>query len=180
MSVASRENWKACRHGVPEEVCVQCHPERAAQFKARGDWCSEHSVPESQCLKCHPDIDFSPPKRPPAGADVSEIAGEGAELLALEPHRVPGKITVFDFYAPWCPPCRKVDEHLHPILARRPDIAVRRVNVGSWDSPVAERWLADVSELPYVVIYGKDGTKVRAISGAKLDEIDRALGEPHR
>src|SRR5688572_22813954 len=99
MSVASRQDWKACEHGVPEEVCVQCQPERAAKFKQRGDWCPEHDVPESQCLKCHPDLDFSPPKAAPAQADVREIAENGAELAALEPHRVPGKITIFDFYA---------------------------------------------------------------------------------
>src|SRR5687768_13279433 len=73
MSLASRRDWKACQHNVPDEVCVLCHPERAAAFKARGDWCREHAVPESQCLKCSPDLDFSPPHGPPESADVVEI-----------------------------------------------------------------------------------------------------------
>jgi thiol-disulfide isomerase/thioredoxin len=180
MSVASRGDWKACEHGVPEEVCVQCEPSRAAKFKARGDWCPEHDVPESQCLKCHPDLDFSPPEPPPAAADVAEIATEGADLVSLEPHRVAGKVTVFDFYAAWCPPCRKVDEHLYPKLAERRDIAIRKINVASWDTPIAERWLENVPELPYLVIYGKNGRKVAAIAGAKLPEIDRAIDEASR
>lgn len=180
MSLASKADWKGCRHNVPEEVCVQCHPELASGFKAHGDWCREHDVPESQCLKCNPDLDFSPPHAPPAGADVTEIAKEGQELRALEPHLVPGKITVFDFYAAWCPPCRKVDEHLFPQLAKRPDIAVRKVNIGNWESATSQRWLSQVPELPHLIVYDKRGQKVRAISGAQLAEIDAAIAEASR
>jgi thiol-disulfide isomerase/thioredoxin len=180
MSLASRSDWKACRHQVPDEVCVLCHPERAAGFKQRGDWCKEHDVPESQCLKCHPDLDFSPPHAPPAGADVVEIAKEGQELKELGPHLAQGKVTVFDFYAAWCPPCRKVDEHLYPQLSKREDIAIRKVNVGNWESDTAQRWLSDVPELPHLIVYDKRGKKVRAISGAQLSEIDAAIGEASR
>jgi thiol-disulfide isomerase/thioredoxin len=179
-SIASSHDWKACQHRVPEEVCVRCKPERAASFKQKGDWCPEHDVPESQCLECHPDLDFSPPSAPPQGADVVQLVSDGRDLPALEPHRVPNKITVFDFHAAWCPPCRKVDEHLYPTLAKRPDIAVRKIDVGSWDTPVAQRWLSEVPELPYLVIFDKQGRKVAAIAGAKLEEIDRALAEASR
>jgi cobalt-zinc-cadmium efflux system membrane fusion protein len=69
MSVASSSEWRTCEHRVPEEVCVRCRPERAAKFKARGDWCPEHSVPESQCLECHPDLDsFLTPSGMPAAS----------------------------------------------------------------------------------------------------------------
>ena len=180
MSLASKHDWKACPHQVPEEVCVRCHPEMAAGFKAHNDWCREHDVPESQCLKCHPDLDFSPPKPAPAGADVAEIVKEGQELQALEPHLVTGKVTVFDFYAAWCPPCRKVDEHLFPKLAQRSDIAVRKVNVGNWESATSQRWLSDVPELPHLIVYDKRGKKVRAISGAQLAELDAAIAEASR
>lgn len=177
LSLASSPDWKACEHHVPCEVCVQCNPDRAPAFKARGDWCDEHHVPESQCLKCHPDLDFSPPKAPPQEADVKQLVKDGEDLPALEPHVVVGKVTVFDFYASWCPPCRKVDEHLYPMLSQRPDIALRKVNVGSWDTPVAERWLKEVPELPFLVIYGKNGKKVGTVSGANVAEIDRLIAE---
>lgn len=180
MSVSSRDDWQACEHHVPAEACVQCKPERAASFKAKGDWCPEHDVPESQCLKCHPDLDFSPPKAPPKSADIAVLVADGRDLPSLEPHRVPNKVTVFDFHARWCPPCRKVDEHLYPILEQRADIAVRKIDVGSWDTPVAERWLRDVPELPYLVIYDKQGNQVATVAGAKLAELDDALAKASR
>jgi thiol-disulfide isomerase/thioredoxin len=180
MSVARSHDWKACPHRVPEEVCVRCHPERAASFKKKKDWCPEHDVPESQCLECHPDLDFSPPKQPPKTADIVQLVSDGSDLPALEPHLVTNKVTVFDFHATWCPPCRKVDEHLYPVLAERSDLAVRKIDIGSWDTPVAERWLQEVPELPYLVVYDKRGKRVAAIAGAKLDELDRALAEASR
>ena len=44
-------------HGVPETICVLCHPKLAAQYKKKGDWCKEHKVPESQCIACHPELE---------------------------------------------------------------------------------------------------------------------------
>ena len=180
LSTAKSSDWKACPHGVPQEVCVRCHPELAAGFKAHRDWCRQHDVPESQCLKCHPDLDFSPPIAPPAGADVKPIIEEGRDIAALEPHLAAGKVTIFDFHATWCPPCRKVDEHLYGVLRTRTDLAIRKLNVGSWDSPVAERWLGNVPELPHLIIFDKQGKRVATISGAQLAELDRAIAEACR
>jgi thiol-disulfide isomerase/thioredoxin len=174
MSVASSHDWKACEHDVPEEVCTRCRPERLQAFKDRGDYCIEHGIPESQCLKCHPDLDFSPPKPAPEGADVQEIAKGGADVPALEPYLAKDKVTVFDFWAAWCPPCRKVDEHLHGKLAEHA-FAIRKIDVSAWDSPVAKRWLAQVPSLPYLVIYGRDGKRVAEISGPDFEAIDAAI-----
>ena len=171
--VAAHPNDR-CVHGVPCETCVKCHPELAAKFQAAGDWCPEHHVPESQCGLCHPEV-IVPPPAPPAGADVVHLVDAGQDVPSLEPHVVRGKVTIFDFYADWCGPCRHVDEHVFDLLKRRTDVAYRKLNVVSWETPLAKHYLANVPSLPYVVVYGKDGKPAAKISGLRLDDLDRAI-----
>lgn len=163
-----------CVHGVPCETCVKCHPELAAQFKAAGDWCPEHHVPESQCGICHPEL-IVPPPAPPAGADFARLVDAGQDVPSLAPHAVRGKVTIFDFYADWCGPCRHVDEHVFDLLKTRADLAYRKLDIVSWDTPLAKHYLANVPSLPFVVVYGKDGKPAARISGLKLDALDRAI-----
>ena len=87
---------------------------------------------------------------------------------------------MFDFYAVWCAPCRKIDAHVFALLGKRGDLAVRKLNVVSWDTPLAARYLKDVAALPYLVVYGKDGRRVRAISGLDLQAIDQAIADGAR
>ena len=71
--------------------------------------------------------------------DVLEFIKDGS---APDLVPVPGKITVFDFWAPWCKPCKQLSGDLRELSMRHPDkIAVRMVNVVDWDSPAAARWL---------------------------------------
>jgi thiol-disulfide isomerase/thioredoxin len=163
-----------CVHGVACETCVKCHPELAARFQAAGDWCREHQVPESQCGICHPEV-VVPPPEPPAGADVQKLVDAGQDVPSLDPHAVRGKVTLFDFYADWCGPCRRVEEHVFELLKSRSDLAVRKLNVVSWETPLAKHYMASVPSLPYVVVYGKDGRPVGTMAGLQLDALDRAI-----
>ena len=174
LSIAKSADWEACEHEVPREVCARCNPELVESFKAIGDWCPEHDVPESQCLKCNPDLNFSPPEAAPPGADVMTIAREGEDVAELEPHCAPNKMTVFDFYADWCPPCRAVDGHLFERQAET-DFAIRKLEVGTWNSPLAQRWLGAVPNLPYLLVYSRDCKRVAEVKVADMAAIDRAL-----
>jgi thiol-disulfide isomerase/thioredoxin len=175
LSAAPAGSALRCAHRVPREVCARCSPALVPRFKAVNDWCAEHDRPESQCLICHPDLTFEPAPAAPAGADLQELSRQGEDVPSLQAHSVPGKVTLFDFYAVWCAPCRKVDAHLMALLGKRRDLAVRKLNVVSWQTPLAERYLRDVPALPYVVVHGKDGRPSGSVSGLDLEALDRAI-----
>jgi thiol-disulfide isomerase/thioredoxin len=112
----------------------------------------------------------------PAGLDVQQLA-RGGEDVDIEAHLVAGKVTVFDFFAPWCEPCRDVDAHMKRVLERHPDVALRKLDVVDWSTPLARRYLMDVTSLPYVVVYGTDGRRVGTVVGLHLDQLDAAIAK---
>jgi thiol-disulfide isomerase/thioredoxin len=175
LSAASSKDFERCEHKVPMEVCTRCNPHLVGKFKEAKDWCGEHGVPESQCFECHPDLTFEPLPALPEKADLAEISHAGEDVPNLESHAVKGKITVFDFYAVWCAPCRKIDAHLFALLGQRDDLALRKLNVVSWDTPLAKRYLNDVAGLPYAIVYGKSGKKVATVEGFNLKKLDQAI-----
>jgi len=113
------------------------------------------------------------PEYPP-GADVATLTKDGSKVGPLEKLRAPGKYTVFDVFADWCGPCREVDNRLREIVAARSDVAVRRLNVVDFDSPLARELGAKLDALPYVVVFTPSG-KRSDLAGADLKKLDAAL-----
>jgi thiol-disulfide isomerase/thioredoxin len=103
--------------------------------------------------------------------DVADTVTAG-ELAPLD--SVPGKLTVFDFWAPWCEACKDLDARLRRLAAERSDVAVRRVNIVDFDSPIAKRELVGVELLPHVRLVSPDGKTVLEQSGPS-DTLFRAL-----
>ncbi|HEU4401877.1 MAG TPA: thioredoxin family protein [Candidatus Polarisedimenticolia bacterium] len=112
-------------------------------------------------------------RKPGAVADVKVIThGEEVDLAA---HRAPGKYTVFDFYAVWCPPCRVLGPALERLAARRPErLAIRKVDIVDWTMPVAAQY--HVESLPYLVLFDDQGRRL-AEGEAVFAALDRVFGE---
>lgn len=113
--------------------------------------------------------------RLPEGADAKTIAKNGEDVPSLTPYLAKGKVTVVDFSAIWCEPCHKIDDHMAKVLASRKDVAYRRFDIGDWDTPLAQRYLKTIPQLPYVIVYGVDGRKIDAIAGVDTARIDAAI-----
>jgi thiol-disulfide isomerase/thioredoxin len=117
-----------------------------------------------------PEVEFEP------GLDVEKISKAG-EMVELEAHLVPGKVTVFDFYAVWCEPCREVDEHMRTVLSGHDDVALRKLNIVDWDSEIAKQHMKTAAQLPYLLVYDRNGKQVAAIAGLELEQLDAAIAK---
>lgn len=179
-TLAAGADGVLCDHRVPEGACVKHHPGLEGDFRRVGDWCGEHGVPESQCLECHPDLTFQPLPALPPTADVRWLAGTGDAIGPLDALVVKGKVTVIDFYADWCAPCRKVDAFMFELVSARPDVALRKANVGSWETALAREHLRDVPTLPSVVVFSAKGALVKRVNGLDLAALRAAIDEASR
>lgn len=113
----------------------------------------------------------------PEGADAQTVVEGGKDVPDLTALLVKGKTTVIDFSGIWCRPCRQIDEHMVKVLAGKKDLAYRRLDIGDWDTPLAKRYLKDVPQLPYVIVYGAKGERVDEIVGVDLDRLDKAIAK---
>jgi copper chaperone CopZ/thiol-disulfide isomerase/thioredoxin len=113
----------------------------------------------------------------PEGSDVAVLTRDGSAVGPLDKLRVPGKYTVFDVYADWCGPCRTVDERLRELIQARKDLAVRKLNVVDFDTPLARDLGARFEALPYLVVFSPSGKRTD-IDGVAFDKLDRALAGP--
>lgn len=81
-----------------------------------------------------------------------------------------GKLTVVDFWAPWCGPCKMIAPHLDALAVERPDVKVVKLNVDE-EQQVAAQFA--IRSIPTMMIF-KGGqlisTKVGALSKSDLQK----------
>ena len=95
------------------------------------------------------------------------------EEVKLEDYLVPGKITVFDFYSEFCPPCRALGPKLESLHQARPDLAVVKVDINrpgihgiDWKSPVSQEFA--LHSIPHLSVFGPDGKHQADLDGQEV------------
>jgi thiol-disulfide isomerase/thioredoxin len=94
---------------------------------------------------------------------------KGDRQIRLEAHIVPGKITIVDFYADWCGPCRMLGPQLEDMAAKNPNIALVKINIIDWESPVAKQF--NITGIPRVQVYDPSDRLVGTSVGVRPAEI---------
>jgi thiol:disulfide interchange protein len=102
--------------------------------------------------------------------DISEISMMGERVNVVR-NLAPGKYTIIDFYADWCINCTKITPKLENLTRRRSDVALRKINIVHWGTPVVAQY--EVEFLPYLQMYGPSGALVADGADAVLAEVER-------
>lgn len=112
-----------------------------------------------------------------APADSGDVVTlvKGGEEVDLAANLVAGKFTIYDFYADWCPPCRALDVELRGMASRHENLAVRRIDIVDWTTPVVRQH--GFESLPFIVLFGPDGHEI-ARGDRALFEVMERFGEP--
>lgn len=73
----------------------------------------------------------------------------------LKAHARQGVVTVFDFYAHWCSPCRQLDRSLRALHATYGSrLVILKLDVVDFDSALARAF--SIRDLPYLIVYNED------------------------
>ncbi len=102
--------------------------------------------------------------KPPAAEEPEQLARResavetvvaNGEKADLEDHLVRGGVTVFDFYADWCGPCREIAPRLEQMAESNPSVYLRKINIKEWNTPIAEQY--EIQSIPSVWVFDKTG-----------------------
>jgi thioredoxin 1 len=109
-----------------------------------------------------------------AFADNSEVISHGAEV-DITKHLAPGKVTIVDFYAAWCGPCKLVSPAIQELAQTDSEIVVRKIDIVNWESAVARQY--NVTALPRIEIYGRKAQLVATVRGADPDQVRQYVAQ---
>jgi len=94
--------------------------------------------------------------------------------------RAAGKVTVVmsvtlkDFYADWCGPCKTQDPILEELEEDYPDVDFEKVNVDE-KQEVANEY--QVRSLPTLIVENDDGVVERFVGVTQRDDLETALSQ---
>lgn len=106
-------------------------------------------------------------------ADVQVLAVGGASFSASKV-ATEGRLTVVDFWADWCAPCKVLGKSLAEWAGRDDRLAIRMVEVPDFDSDVAKAHLPGIDALPSAWFVMPNGQK-QVLGGQSVEAILEAV-----
>jgi thioredoxin 1 len=83
-------------------------------------------------------------------------------------------VTLKDFYADWCGPCKTQDPILEDVSEEYPDVEFEKINVDE-QQDVANEY--QVRSLPTLIVENDDGIVERFVGVTQADDIESALAD---
>jgi len=105
---------------------------------------------------------------------TSEVITHGAQV-DIAKHLSAGNVTIVDFYADWCGPCRMISPALEKMANSDPEVALRKIDIVNWGTPVAKQY--SVTSIPQVNVYGRTGKLVGTVKGVDPEQVERYVAQ---
>lgn len=86
------------------------------------------------------------------------VFSQGGQEIDIQTMIVPGKITIIDFYATWCPPCKAIGPKLEQLARTKEDVYLRKINIESWGTPITLQY--GITGIPYIYVFGRNGKPI--------------------
>ena len=86
-------------------------------------------------------------------------------------------MTIFDFYADWCAPCRLYSPKLERLVLEFPNLALRKVDMVSWESDLAKQLTKEyrLPALPFTLVFDEKGKLIGRIEGNEIEQVKSVL-----
>jgi thiol-disulfide isomerase/thioredoxin len=96
------------------------------------------------------------------------VISHGAQV-DIHQHLALGNVTVVDFYADWCGPCRQLSPNLEQMARSDPEIALRKIDIVNWRTAVVQQF--NIHSIPQVNVYDRSGRLVGTVVGVDFDKV---------
>ena len=103
-----------------------------------------------------------------------EVISHGAQV-DITRHLALGSVTIVDFYADWCGPCRMVSPTLEQMAQTDPEIALRKIDIVNWNTAVVRQY--SIHSIPQVNVYNRGGQLVGTVVGADAEGVKRYVAQ---
>jgi len=104
----------------------------------------------------------------------SEVISHGTQV-DINQHLALGNVTVLEFYADWCGPCRMLSPSLEQMVQTDPEVALRKIDIVRWGTPVSQQF--GIHSVPQVNVYNRTGGLVGTVRGLDFDSVKRYVAQ---
>lgn len=109
------------------------------------------------------------------GLDIQIIST--GKKIDLKKHMPKGKITIVDYYADWCKPCKILTPKIERLLLEDDRLVMRKIDLVDWKSDASKQATKDfqISGLPFVRVFGPDGKLLGEVKGNYIDKVREVI-----
>jgi len=109
------------------------------------------------------------------GLNIETI--KGGDKIDFKNHLTEGIITIFDFYADWCAPCKVFSPKVERLLLDYDNLALRIVDIVDWESALAKQLTKDyqLPALPFTLIFDDKGKVLGKVVGNDIEQVKEII-----